>query len=289
MSLLALACLTACSKEDALTAEEDHTISYFLPKDGDDPEEAQIRTKFYQEESSFLLFNDTIRHESLGVGADGKEYFKTEVVDLTYSVGDAYSYSDYFYTYEYLPTVAQKRLATTLLQDYILPHLGSKNLKPFSWLLVKSMSYSASGSVSAKTTAKGERCTAVAVGDISSETDMAALTSTIMQSMVGSLVTAEEEKLADFYAVCDGGYDQRADDEEALKQAGFLQWQVASWDETWVYTGWTPIKTQDASAFVALALGKTETEVNALYGNYALIMQKYNLIKQAIESIGYIF
>ena len=296
LSFLAMTVATACHKEDELTPEEDFTISHFLPQAGDTSEEAQIRRQFYQTENSFLLFNDTIRHDLLGTGPDGKEYFKTETIDIGYSVGDNYEQSG-SYSYEYLNTVAEKQAAAKFIQEELIPHLGTKDLRPFSWMAAKKVIYTAFGSDTEKTSVKGERCIAVALGDITSaDMNKKELSSQIMQSLLGSLIESKEEELENFYAVNNSIYDTRFTNPdfteeyawEEVKSKGFIKLAVNDWTGA-ILLVWYPTKKQDLNAFVELALGKTEAEVNSMYAGYPVIIQKYQLMKQVIESVGYKF
>lgn len=294
-SLLVLAGMTACNKEDALTPEEDFTISHFLPSESDTSEEAQLRRQFYKEENSFLLYNDTIRHDLLGTGPDGKEYYRTETIDIGYSVGDNYEQSG-SYSYEYLTTDAEKKAAAAFIKEELLSHLQAQSLRPFSWLAARKVIYTAFGSDTEKASVKGERCIAVSLGDIASpDIDKKELGSQIMQSMLGSLITSKEEELKVFCDVCNSIYDTRfttdrveENEWEEIRSKGFIKRAVNDWSGN-VLWGWYPTKTQDVNAFVELALSSTEAEVKAQYAKYPVIIQKYNLMKQVIESVGYKF
>lgn len=293
MCLSMLAVFAACSSEDALTPEADDTVSHFLPADGDNSQEAQIRRQFFADEGSYLLFNDTIRHQLLGTDSAGNGYYRTETIDISYSVGDA-SGPSRTYKYEYLTSAAEKQAAADFVKNQLLSHLQAKSLRPFSWLAVKNITENSSGTE--YKSVKGERCIAVALGDIANpNVDKQALSTSIMSSMLGGLITSNEEALADFYAVCSAVYGSRFTtdrvEENEWKQIlsqGFVKRAVNQWSGN-ILWGWYPEKEEDANAYVELVLSNTAEEVAAKYADYPLVIKKYQLMRQVFESVGYKF
>ena len=290
-----LIALSSCTSESALMPESDDTVSCFLPEKGNNSEEAKLRLEFYQKEGCFLLFNDTIRHDLLGVGSDGKEYFKTETIDIGYSVGDNYEQSG-SYKYEYFTTIEEKRAAEAFLRNEILQHLQAKSLRPFSWLAVKKVIYTAFGQDTEKTSVKGERCIAVSLGDISaSGLDKVQLSRRIMVSMLGDLMLANEKALTGFTDISAQFYDMLFDSDRVeehewakIREKGFIKRAVndRSGNILW---GWYPTKEQDVNAFVELTLSYTEQEVSTQYAAYPIIIQKYREMKKLLGNIGYKF
>lgn len=134
-----LACgLNSCGEEDILTAEEDDRSSYFMPSPDATDEESVLRRNFYEEEHSYLLFNDTLRHEPLGIDFNGNMQYFTEVLDLSYNVG-ATSTPTVQYSYTYLSTLTEKQAAVDFMKAHVLNHLN-ESLRPYSWFLVREIS-----------------------------------------------------------------------------------------------------------------------------------------------------
>lgn len=131
--IIALAgCLCACQKEDELERLE--IINSFATQSGDSDEESKIREDFYEATGCYLLFNDTLQHEYLGVNANGEPLYKTELLGLEYQLT---SYTNFRFQFEYLQTLEQKRQVIDFLQNDLLPYI--KDVMPYSLLVVNGM------------------------------------------------------------------------------------------------------------------------------------------------------
>lgn len=294
LCLLLLWGVTSCNKEDDLFPEPDNTISYFLPDSEDDSEEAELRRNFYQEEKTFLLYNDTLWHELLGIGTDGKSYYRTETIDISYSVGNSTS-SAYTYTYDYLTTLIEKQMAVSFLKENIMLHLGEQ-LRPFSWLVIKKITETSLGVINTPTVVSGERCIALALGEIESlsESDRETLGKNMIMSILSGIIATKDEQMEEFYEICDDLYDMRFatdfdvdHDVEQLRTDGFIIRGTNPWTGR-PMMGKYPSKTADLESYMSLVLNSTSEEVITLYGSYANIMLKYNALKKIIEDLGYI-
>jgi len=74
--ILALtACLTiaGCSDDDELTPSYADQNRFLATDSATNPVSA-MRNEFYRETGSYLLFNDTLRHEAIGTDAEGNTY-----------------------------------------------------------------------------------------------------------------------------------------------------------------------------------------------------------------------
>lgn len=171
MSVLLLIGVVACGDEDALTPEVDTITDCFAPDPNATDEESVLRREFYTTEKSYLLFNDTLRHEELGIDYNGDMQYKTELLDIGYTLGSGMVGGSIDYKYGYLQSIEDKRAAVTFLKEYVLPHL-STSLKPFSWFVPASISYMSGNTMVTLTAVAGQRSVVIAVGsDITSKTD----------------------------------------------------------------------------------------------------------------------
>ena len=78
--ILALtACLTiaGCSDDDELTPSYADQNRFFATDSATNPVSA-MRNEFYRETGSYLLFNDTLRHEAIGTDAEGNTLYANE-------------------------------------------------------------------------------------------------------------------------------------------------------------------------------------------------------------------
>lgn len=284
----------ACSGEDALLPDEDTSALNFQPAAGATDAESVLRRNFFSEEGCYLLFNDTLSHEAIGTDYRGHTFYKTEVLDMGYSVGNSTSEQYKKYSYEYLADQAEKESAVAFLKEYVLPHLPA-NLRPFSWFLVRSiMDNETYESLSALS---GQRSIAVAVGysvaDMSDEEKEELTNATLSTTLINSL-SSKTSELAAFYEYCQSIYNTMFEMEEytmeenmeLLKQAGFIK----------AYTSWGfelmsmyPTSEQDVEAFVTLVMNNTQEEIEAMYEGYPIVIEKAAVMSRLITELGYIY
>ena len=134
--LLTLGALGSCSDDDVLSGETDPRSSYFMPDEQDTSAEAELRRQFFAKEGSYLLFNDTLRYEPLGVDRYGETQYLLEKLDLDYVIGGVRSSKKYHFVF--LNTDREKQDAVKFLQTYVLPHLSTR-LRPYSWFVLKTL------------------------------------------------------------------------------------------------------------------------------------------------------
>ena len=105
ISVLLLLGVVACGDEDALTPEVDTITDCFAPDPNATDEESVLRREFYTTEKSYLLFNDTLRHEELGIDYNGDMQYKTELLDIGYTLGSGMVGGSIDYKYGYLHSI----------------------------------------------------------------------------------------------------------------------------------------------------------------------------------------
>lgn len=286
----------ACNSEDELTPSNLKN-NYFAPDENATDEESILRKDFYNTEKCYLLFNDTLRHDSIGVTPSGDVQYFTETVDIAYTMTGTSSYQ---YSYDYLTTMDEKRQGASFIKDKLLNHLPTK-LRPFSWLLVnriseyniESMPYLFNGN---KSFATGKRCIAIATENLSnlSEDELKELaTSLFVELIIEKLNGQSAAVMKPFTKYSSSLYNTTMTevpiDEEAnmniLNQDGFIEGYIL-WGMTWL--GLYPKAEDDLSAFVKLVLTTSEEDVNATYSEYPVVISKYNALKNIITDLGYI-
>lgn len=293
LSIALFGVFCSCNKEeDPLMPEKVQVLSRFMPDENDNSPEAELRRAFYQEENSYLLFNDTIYREQVGVDKDGNPLYQTETLDIFYSVGANTMY-DNDYRYNYLQTIEEKEQAAEFLKTYIHPLL-SENFRPFSWLMVdmikKIYPWYDPNYYEEQTILSGERCIALSAGKIlkmSDEEKKAFAKNLQMDVLVGAMTPKQE--LNTFFAYCEDLYDTLDfgynSDENYAYGCGFLN----SWinPNTGMTSFWHPDKSQDVKDFIVLALNNTEAEVQSKFSAYPVILEKYEIIKELLAELGY--
>ncbi|MDH5826278.1 hypothetical protein [Sphingobacterium faecium] len=294
--MIVILCLTSCKKESIPVVEEDPTSSLFLPDPAVTDQESTIRRAFFKEEKSYLLFNDTLRNEFLGVDYNGDRQYRTELLNMGYILAGTVEGS-YTYTHELLQSIAEKQSAVDFMKTYVLPRLPEV-LRPYSWFLTLSTEViDPFGVPSYPVAIAGQRSVAVALGDLSllSLDEKTELSTAILATTI-SYKSALLNTITDpFYAISETLYDTQfpldnfteEDNLEALQVRGFIihNWLIEGFLLSY---GAIPNRTKDFESYVKLIFNSTEAEVTAKYKNYPIVLQKYRLLKTIFVKQGYI-
>jgi hypothetical protein len=297
MGLLLLS-FSSCSKEDSLEPTEAEK-NYFAPDENATDEESLLRRDFYKKNNSYLLFNDTLRHEPLGVNSDGVMQYFTETLDVSYVMAGTTSY---FCRYDYIASIDDKRNAISFVENYLLAHLSDK-LRPFSWLLVDHITgYSLSDGVytyqNEPSSVVGNRATAVALEGVSDmeEEEKTELANTILTGLVSDKVAAQSASVlksftkysSSLYETYSGLIPSSEEENMTLmNQSGFITGHY--YYEIYLSYGTYPSQSEDVSSFAKLVLTQSEDEVNDTYADYPLVLEKYRVMKAIITELGFVF
>lgn len=295
--LTMVASLLSCSKEDAIEVKVDDTRYYFEPQPERTDEEAVLRRNFYDTYGIHLLFNDTLRHDSIGVDFNGDTHYFTECVDMYYSVGGSTVGSNQN-RYKLLTSMEQKRLVTKYLEEEIQPHFSDR-MRPFSWLLVDEIaerpdSYSAWTYPYAIT---GERCIAIAFSTYFKlpESRIPAYTQQVLNLITVKIALNNMKALDDFFNISAANYSKtfassgisNAENTLMLREAGFFSRGKNS--DNFASNGVYPSRETDLADFVRLATTYTPQKMKELYSDYPTIIRKDSVLRLSLEARGYIF
>lgn len=299
--ILALtACLTiaGCSDDDELTPSYADQNRFLATDSATNPVSA-MRNEFYRETGSYLLFNDTLRHEAIGTDAEGNTLYANELLDVSYVM--ASNAQRTAFKYQYLTQISDMKQGISFLEDYILPHLGPK-LRPFSWLLVSHITrYTVTDGVytydAEPQCAVGNRTTALAL-DVLNGADEETKKSTaesILVDLLSNKVAQQPAKALNAFTQYSAAYyghnvaDPHFDDEGNMKDmnnAGFID-GAYSWG--YLFWGQYPAQNDDIASYVNLVLTQTEQEVSTQYADYPTIITKYQAMKQLLTDLGYVY
>lgn len=289
--------LAACSKEDDIVVKVDDTRYYFEPQPERTDEEAVLRRAFYDRYDIHLLFNDTLRHDSIGLDFNGDTHYFTEVIDMYYSVG-SYSVGNTQNRYKLLSTMDLKRRATEYLETQIQPHF-SERMRPFSWLLVSEIaerpdSYSAWTAPYAIT---GERCIAIALSTFFKlpASRVPAFTQQVLNIIAVRVAKNNIKSLKDFQNFSEAYYGKvfasedisNEDNTRLLREAGFFSKGKNTYNN--IANGVYPQAETDLSDYVRMSITYSQDDMKRLYGDYPIILHKDSAIRVALESRGYIY
>lgn len=290
-------CFTACREEDDLTSNI--LVNSYLPAPDATDEESQLRRDFFESTGCYVLFNDTLRHEYLGVNAYGDPCYDTEILSLAWNMSEIATYK--VFAFEYLMDIEQKRMATDFVENYLIPYV--QNVLPYSLLLVNQIDvYDVEGGIeleSSPVVYSNVQCLALDVSGLwEEEVDKESYAQEICCDIILSSWGGDPSwgysgsKADDFFDVNFYDYDNDKMDEwynynipyglgneyiEKFYQLGFLE----NTHETLL-----PSAREDAIAYIKACLFMTEDEFMALYGKYPNVVTKYKVIKPLVDETG---
>lgn len=288
--------LAACSSNEELLAPSGEDVNFFLPKEDDHSAEAALRRDFFDETGIYLFFNDTLRHDLNGMDVNGAPVYATEVLNFRYSLTGYYNAA---YAFGYYQTQEEKAAAAEMIKADFLPHL-SQNLLPFSVLLVNGIRESSYGSTWKDLAYKSNiYCIAIDTKDVMylgagerREIAQAVLTKLVEKGIKdlnwddyqGPFYDLIPEKVVNsFMGDLIPGWDRTQ--VEALYELGFISY-YKDWSDEFYYD--TP-SSYDWEDFFELVMNTPWEEIEAQYGAYSLLMQRMELVRQAILATGYKF
>lgn len=292
--------LGACSDSDDVLSPSNYNDDFFgVPADATGPE-ADLRREFYKETGTHLLFTDVLRTTYLGLGSNGKEIYEYETIDFAWNLT---SYNNYF---DWNPTflddnIDEKRKGADLFRKNVLPHIKGSSMSPYSVLLLADLEIYDDWNyefVPAVTTSCW-RCLAVNVkGWIEAETDEEAdkYTVSICRDLVSNKFTYNSDEAKPWFDASSEYYyeyiadyyeDWEGEDMDIIHSHGFL-----SYNKDWKgrpYYDEFPGKSEDFEDFFNAVFDRSEADFEAEYGDWPVIMAKYNHMKELIENTGYKF
>lgn len=288
--------LAACSSNEELLTPSGEDTNFFLPKEDDHSAEAALRRDFFDETGVYLFFNDTLRHDLNGTDVNGAPVYATEVLNFRYSLT---GYNNAAYAFGYYQTQEEKAAAAEMIKADFLPHL-SQNLLPYSILLVNGIRES-SGRTRWKDLAYKSNiyCIAIDTKDVMHlgagerrEIAQAVLTKLVEKGIKdlnwddyqGPFYDLIPEKVVNsFMGDLIPGWDRTQ--VEALYELGFISY-YKDWSDEFYYD--TP-SSYDWEDFFKVVMNTPWEEIEAQYGAYSLLMQRLELVRQAILATGYKF
>ncbi len=285
--LLATVLLGACDEDDVETGFRNPSLN-FMPAADDNSQTASLRRGFFEETGSYLLFTDTLQHVYQGEDINGESVYFTELLDMAYSVGQTTT-TAVEYSYTYITDVEQQRQMVSFLKDYILTHVTG-DLQPFSWFLCNRIQgKDTAGNPINVNSLTGQRCMAVACNYLllRDRTDAQKLSyaNNILAGVMGRLAYNRSDLFADFVSVSASYYGQdypssTKPSNEELYALGFLS-SISAYSY--------PSLETDLSTYVSVIIRSTEEQIEAQYGSYPLVMQKFRALRVELVQAGFKF
>lgn len=298
------ATMASCGGEDDITPRDPEEC-YFENTYGSSDADLQLQNDFFNRNKIYVLFNDTLRKNLVGIDDNGNPYYDIRLVDLGYGMNVNMNENTEEIGFEYLTSDADKQQGVKFLDEMILPSLGTP-LRPFSFLLVEKINHSTLvyGTMRPDNPApviySGWRCSAVAVPGIGAMTDdeKAAMKRSILQSIVVKAIANLDQSIFDkFYSYCDPYYGKYAMRDEAeafialhptMYDVGFLSaYSYGNPNGFYIYN--FKAKNYDLDDYTNALFTMTEAEFRTTYADYPIVLKKYEILKKIVEDLGVVF
>ena len=267
--------------------------NFFEADPADKSATAELRRDFYNNTGIYLIFSDL-----LGTYTDEFGIERTEMVDFNWALTDNDSFSYYF------DEVADedKQHATDMVAKYFLPYInieGSK-LKPYSILLVSNLNSNQKDTYDDPSPVDYMscwRCFAINVDEWieADEEGAKTLGKNLLYQLVSTKIDYQTPELEPFFAVCEEHYDNYyivdsfpewmdEQDIEIIYEAGFRKY-YADWYGEADYDAFYS-KRNDLADFMKAVFDEDEADFMDKWGDYPKIVEKYNILKGCIETLG---
>ena len=279
--------MTSCSSEDDLQPSNLEFDYYALTLEETGPE-AQIRKDFYNKNNTYLFFNQTVYSGPDKITGEPRE----ERLDPTYGI---YSFDNSDYTYEEFSTAAEQQQAVKDIQDKVFSHILNCKAKPYALYLLKDVYYINSyGNKSRPLNyyINNRRVLTVPIDYILNsltETRKKTNLSRLLYDIIkDELPNYQDKAWNEFFSYCNSDYfgqdiDEMLGDDwdrETMYELGYWVYSDGWWTEFY-------IESSELQYFIQEMFKYTPEEFEEEFGQYPIIVAKYNAIKKVLDSIGF--
>lgn len=280
---------TSCSNSEDEPQPGPKMENFFEVPDGDNSPEAQLRRDFYSKTGIYLLFNDVLREYTDAYGNK-----RTETIDFNWSSLTGDNIDTYRFTY--LDTYEDKKQVIEAMEKYLLPYINvdGGQFKPYSFFIANTIekidSYGDSDYMSF---IKSWRSMGLPAEDWIglSDEDAKAQGLATLRSIIDAVLDEYSDEADVFFEPVEeynGEYldevfddwDPDNPDMEAIYNLGFLGYFQGYYSDAF-YS-----KRNDLRYFKDAVFNQTEAEFMEQWGNYPLVVQRYNILKQVITDMG---
>lgn len=271
--------------EDLVPSETEKNL--FAVDPSDKSKDAVLRREFYDNTGIFLLYTDL-----LGTYKDNFGNDREERVDFNWGLNTDSSTQ---VTFDELSD-SERDEATRLILTYFVPYVNVENgtVKPYSILLVKNLRTGSRQKL--QDFHSCIRCFCINVDNwIGADDDEAkTLGKDLLKSLVDTKIDYKNEGLDPFFAICDGLHEERVADiipewideqnVEWIYEKGFMSYYPDYWDEI-EYDEFRS-REFDLRDFMDALFNEDEADYKETWGDYPLIIQRYDVLKECVEALG---
>ena len=282
--LCAASSLWACSEDDLTPIG---SINNFLPDPEATDEESVLRREFFEENGFYILFNDTLSFECLGVDSEGDPYYSIETVDPGWGLTGYDSFTEY--QFAYCQSIDEKRERAEFISELVVEMEENNLTKPYSVLVVDTITTIRESYGDLIIThldfLSSLRCFIVALPEIQNTDEEKSM---LIANMAGSGIALKYEgNLQPFYDLAIDDYwgstmyDTYYNYESSIEEYYEIGFLVPAGDDNYYCS-----QAEDVAAYIHLLMTMTEEEVYETFARYDIVLQKYEIMKEVTALAG---
>lgn len=281
------ACLffAACEKESAPSPSLEDRDWFVIEDNPSDPLDHLIYT-VYETTGIPVFYSDTIGQEERGVDENGKPYMYQENLNVFYEIRNSNSKGDY----EKSDNAADITRGVEFLRDYVIPRLKPE-YTPLSYFLVNTLTLDAWSSTS--NVYRGMRTTVIAglaeLKDMSEQELQGLATEAVAAELSVYLYNKYDAELQAFYSVSNDIFGKNI---YGMKLSRSTVPSTKTVKETYGIIEWTkttlPTELQDVSIYLKWVLADNKMVFEEKYGDYSYVLDKYDILRKLVVSLGFI-
>lgn len=291
VSVILAPVFAACSGDENLTPDAAYP-NYFEVDASDNSPEAQLRRDFKERTGIYLLFND---HLATYTDADGVQ--KEETVDFDWNFT---SHMEQYYRFTYLDNQSDKEEIAAMVEKYFLPYINvpGGSFRPYSIMIPATIEVDKynEDDWKSKDYLSCWRCFAVNGSKWlgASPEDARVMGLSLVHTLVDNNIGTYDPALDDFYEVSGDYYDSYPaevfpdwmyeQDVTLIYEAGFLTYYPDYYGDP-EYDSF-PYESTDFRLFKDAIFNEDEAEFREKWSEYPKIIEKYEILKRAIENLG---
>lgn len=294
--------LSSCEKEEEL--QPSHSIEDFfgVPDDASGPE-SKLRRTFFQETGSYLIFNPVLKIKA-GTDANGETAWETYTINFNYDITSTGTYQDLNITV--IDDWETQQAAALFIKEEVLSHFDTK-YRPFSVMPLNTIEYQSNEypyDIKQFNYIENFMCSGFALGDIQNLTEekkqelenevVKNILSTKLKELTSGGENYTKYRIA-FEEISNEYYGEyiidlfpewdKSQTEKYVYGLGFLDYN--SYEDPY-YDNFF-YSSEDWDAYVEATYSIPENEFREQYGNYPLVIKKYEIMRSAFEEIGFAF
>lgn len=292
-------CLAACQEENVRPSG---TPNSFLPPEDATDATSVLRREFYEATGSYLIFNDTLRHEYQGLDAYGNPYYETELLAMEWNLdGGTVNYT---FTYDYITDIGQQEEIADFIINNLYPY--AQSIMPIAILAVNNIDqyntyYYPPEYLDSPLTYSNDRCTAINFSGLQTAEDFNVYAQEICAELLLGIWGGDPTwyysggDVEGFFFDVGLRYHEHDKHRHNIEYTSEFSGTEEEYFTTRLYNigfiidtdeTYLPTPKEDIVSYIQACLTMTDEEFRAKYAGYDYVIAKYEFLKPLIEETG---